>query len=92
MVQGVNEWFASGLIIDAILAAVLIEAVLLVWLGRRRNLPILRWFPSLLAGTALLIVLRLVIAGAEWSLIAAVLVLAGLAHMYDLTRRLEAER
>ncbi len=90
--QAVNEWFTSGLIIDAILAAVLIETVLLLWLGRRRRLSVLRWLPSLLAGTALLIVLRLVIAGAEWSLIASTLVLAGLAHLYDLSRRLQAER
>ena len=91
MVQNVNEWFTSGLIIDAILAAMLVETVLLVWLGKRRGLSVMRWLPSLLAGTALLIVLRLVIAGAEWSLIASILVLAGVAHMYDLSRRLQAE-
>ena len=76
---------------DAILAAVLIEAFLLAWLGRQRGLSVLRWLPSLLAGAALLIAVRMVIADAEWSWIATILGLAGLAHVYDLMHRLEPE-
>lgn len=86
-----TQWFASGLIFDVILAVVLIECLFLAWLGKQRGLAVLRWLPGLLAGAALLLALRLVIADAGWSWVASAVGLAGLAHVFDVMQRLQPE-
>lgn len=74
--------FASGRILDAILAFTVLEAVgLLIWRARGGRAP--RVLASLAAGAALLGAARCMIAGAWWGWSAAFL-LAGLAaHAVD---------
>lgn len=87
-----NEWLASGLVVDIILLALVLEAGLLALLGRVRRLGITIWLPNLAAGAALLVALRLAIADAAWTWVAAALGLALLAHVIDLRLRFEPQR
>ncbi len=84
------DLFASGRIVDLILVAVCIEALLLGALRRtRRRGPVLAdWLPNLVAGAALLLALRLALTQSDWYWIAALLLLSLLAHAADLARRL----
>lgn len=82
--------FASGRIVDLILALVALEAAALWAWGRWRasglpGFPDL--LPNLLAGACLLVALRGALAGAPWPWIAAPLALSLLAHLADLRRR-----
>ena len=84
-----NEWFASGRVIDAILLLVALEFLLLAAL-RRRTGPGLApaamvW--NLLAGTGLLLALRGALTGSGWPWIAGWLVTGLLAHAADLATR-----
>jgi len=84
--------FASGRIIDAILALVALEAVALAaWRWRTgRGLPPAALAANLCAGAALLLALRAALTGAAWSIVA-VWLLAGLAaHAMDLRARIGA--
>ncbi len=92
MLLPMDEWFASGIMIDIILAAVLLECLFLVWLSRRRMKDVTVWLPGLLAGAALLIALRLVIAGTAWSWVAGLLAVALLAHVVDMVFRFGVPR
>lgn len=74
--------FASGRILDMILALTVLEAgALLVW---RRRTDLLG---TLLAGVALLTAVRLAQAGAAWPWLALALLAALLAHLGDLAAR-----
>ena len=83
------ELFASGRLVDLILALVAVEALALAIYFRvtGRGVPIADLLPNLLAGTCLLITLRLALSGAGWLLCCASLAAAGLAHMMDIGRR-----
>ena len=70
--------------VDAILALVVVEAIALLLLRRAAILP------NLLAGFMLLAALRLALGGAGLPAIALCLLLAGIAHAVDLRRRWNA--
>lgn len=89
-----DRWFASGHIVDAILAFMLVEAALLI-LARarsRRGPTALELAVSLSAGAALLLALRAALVGSGWRTIAVWLAVALAAHLWDLSARLRAER
>ncbi len=83
------ELFASGRLVDIILALVVVEAALLTlyWRRRRRGVSPVDLLPNLCAGTFLLLALRATLAGSEWTVACACLAAAGLAHLVDLGRR-----
>ena len=82
--------FASGRVVDVILALVVLEGVALIVLQRIRGhgprLAIL--LPNLLSGAFLLLALRAALAGAWWGWIGLCLTGALLAHLADLLPRL----
>lgn len=84
-----QQWFDSGHIVDAIIALMAIETVLLVALRRR-----VASGPSpaslilmIAAGLFLLIALRGALTGAPWPMLALALFAALIAHLADLWRR-----
>jgi hypothetical protein len=80
---------ASGRLIDLILAATVLEFLLLT-LWRRRSghgVPPAELALDLAAGAALLLALRGALTGAQWTWIAACLTLALVAHLLHLARR-----
>jgi len=79
--------FASGHVIDAILALVACEALVLVAWGRRRVAlrPLLF---NLASGSALMLAVRAALTGAPWWTVAACLLVAFLAHGTELGLRL----
>lgn len=81
--------FYSGRIVDLILMLVVLEAVgLYVYRLRTGRGPVLvQVAPSLLAGAALLLAVRLALAGAWWGWIAVSLACSLVAHMLDLWLR-----
>jgi hypothetical protein len=81
--------FASGRIVDLILALVVLEAVLLAVLHRRtgRAPAPTALAPNLCAGAALLVALRCALTGAWWGWVAAALLAALVAHGWDLSSR-----
>lgn len=87
-----KELFATGRIVDFILAAVALEAVALLALRRRsgRGPGPAALLPNLLAGAALLLALRLSMAGAAWPWLALCLSVALLAHLADVASRWRA--
>jgi hypothetical protein len=76
-----RDLFASGRIVDAVLALTVLEGLLLLWRGRADLMA------TLLAGLALLAALRLALAGAAWPWLALALLAALAAHLADLARR-----
>lgn len=81
--------FASGRIVDVILALTLAEAVGLVAWHRRtgRGVAPADFLGNLLSGVCLLLALRAGLAGAWWGWIALALLAALAAHLTDLARR-----
>ena len=74
--------FASGRVVDAIIAIVVVEALVL-GIRHRRGRPgvsPLQFLPHLAAGLALLIALRAAMGQAAWPWIALALAASGLAH------------
>jgi hypothetical protein len=80
-----EEAFATGAIVDIILAMMALEAVALVALRRRigRGPSPLAIVTSLAAGLFLLIALRIALTGGPWQGIAAALLGSLLAHTAD---------
>lgn len=83
------ELFANGRIVDAVIALMLLEALLLLWLRARlqRGPAPADLLGNLAAGLFLLLALRAALVGAAWLWIAASLTAALAAHLYDLSRR-----
>jgi hypothetical protein len=81
--------FGSGRIVDVVVALMLLEALLLIWLhARHRRGPApADLLPNLAAGLFLLLALRGALVGAHWSWLAASLAAALAAHLVDLARR-----
>ncbi len=81
--------FASGRIIDLILAFTVLEAVALMWWHRRsgRGPPAGAIFGNILAGMCLLLALRVALTGGWWGWTALALLAALLAHAFDLSQR-----
>lgn len=88
------ELFASGRIVDCILAFMLIEWALLALLHHRSNrgLNRLELTVSLSAGLALLLALRAALAGSGWPSVAGWLAASLVAHLWDLKLRWTAAR
>ena len=82
--------FASGRIIDLILALVALEAVGLVLYRRQtgRGLQVPAIVLGLLPGVLLLVAVRAALRGARWEWIALLLALACVAHLVDFRRRM----
>lgn len=82
--------FSSGRIIDLILVMVAFEVAALPWLLKRVGTATTTGdlLPNILAGAALLLAVRLSLAGTAWQWIGAALFAALLAHAWDLARRL----
>ncbi len=68
-------------LVDAVLVLTLLEGAFLLW-RRRVDLVV-----TLLAGFFLVVALRVKVGGADWPLLALVLLAAGMAHAADLVRR-----
>ena len=83
------EWFASGRLVDLILALVVVEVIVLAlyWRATRRGVPLADLLPNILAGAFLLLALRLSLGGFGWQPCCACLAAAGVAHLVDLRRR-----
>ena len=84
-----DEFFATGAVAGAILAAMLVELVVLMWFRRRtgRGPSVAELLTGLGAGAALLLALRASLKGLEWRQIAVWLIVALVAHVADLTLR-----
>jgi hypothetical protein len=85
----VADLFASGRIVDLILALMAAEAVVLAVHYRRtgRGVPLPDLAVNLAAGAGLLLALRAALTGAGWAWTAGWLTLALAAHLADLARR-----
>lgn len=85
------ELFASGRVIDLVLALVALEVFALPWLLRRLSAGVTlgMLLPNIAAGVALMLALRASLTDARWQWIALALFIALLAHLYDLYRRLQ---
>jgi hypothetical protein len=81
--------FATGRIVDLILAFTAIEAALLVAWHRRsgRGPAPADLLSNLMSGVCLMLALRGALVGAWWGWIAAGLLAALVAHLFDLQRR-----
>ncbi len=88
------DWFASGRVIDLVLALVALEIIVLPWLLRKlgSRLSLTQLLPNIVAGMALMLALRASLAGAAWTWIALAMLAALLAHLIDLSLRLRAGR
>jgi hypothetical protein len=86
---GFAAWFESGRIVDAILAFMLLEAVLLLAYRARtgRGVGAADLLANLAAGATLLLALRAALVGGTWLWVAAALAAALVAHLADLSRR-----
>jgi hypothetical protein len=85
----VSELFASGRAIDIVLLVVGLETLLLFLWGRRGGpgLAPLDLLGQLLAGALLLVAVRCALTGADYRLIALLLIASFPAHLFDLARR-----
>lgn len=84
------ELFASGRIVDVALALVALEAAaLLAWRWRRSRGPSsLALIGNLASGAFLMLAVRAALTDADWTIVAACLLGALLAHLADLRLRL----
>ena len=84
-----NDAFASGHIIDAIIALMLLEAVLLGLVHNRtgRGIPLGGALSFLASGAALMLALRAALTGANWQHISAFMLIGLVAHLVDLWTR-----
>jgi hypothetical protein len=87
--QAVADLFATGRVVDCILALMLLEVIAMAWWRHRSgNGPKLtELFASIIAGAALLLALKTALVGAPWSRSAFWLLVALAAHSADLTLR-----
>jgi hypothetical protein len=87
-------WFASGRIVDAVLALVVLEVIALAFLrlAKGRAVPFLGLLVTIAAGVCLLLALRAALAGADWPWVAVALTGSLVAHLADLRTRLRTVR
>jgi hypothetical protein len=83
------ELFASGRLVDLVLAAVVVEAAALIlyWRWGRAGVAPFDLLPNLCAGAFLLLALRVTLADGGWMIACGCLAAAGLAHLADVYRR-----
>lgn len=92
MIDALGGWFASGRIIDLILALVMLEVIALAFLrvAKGRAVPLSGLLLTIAAGACLMLALRAALTGADWWWIALALTAALIAHLVDLRTRLRA--
>jgi hypothetical protein len=85
----ISDAIRTGLAIELILVLVALEGVALTFYHRTtgRGPSASMLVPNLVAGAALLLAVRLALAGAWWGWLAGALLLALLAHLLDLGMR-----
>ena len=85
--------FESGRIVDLILALLVLEATLAIMAARvwRGRLPLSGLLLNIAAGGFLLLALRAVLVGAEWTITGTWLAAAFAAHAGDLIQRLRSD-
>jgi hypothetical protein len=87
--RAVAELFASGRVVDLIIAFVVLEAILVVafrrWTGRGPSVG--GFLACILPGLMLMLALRAALVGADWPWIALCLSAALVGHLTDLYRR-----
>jgi hypothetical protein len=85
----VEQAFASGRVIDAVLVAVVVQALALALWARRtgRGVPPASLLATLAAGAFLLLALRTALAGEWWGWTGLALLAALVAHVVDLRLR-----
>ncbi len=83
------EWFASGRIVDVIVALVALEALLLVGVRLRfgRGPRPAALLANLASGAALMLAVRAALTGADWPIVAAWLLAALFAHLTEMMIR-----
>jgi hypothetical protein len=74
---------SAGGLVDLALGVLVIEAILLAIHYRRTPARLLPWFAGLASGGALLLALRAALAGANWTVIGACMILALVSHGLD---------
>ena len=84
-----RELFVSGRLVDFILVLVVVEAGLIAayWRFTGKGIRALDLLPNLFAGAFLVLALRMVLTGQDWTWSCACLAVAGLAHVVDIARR-----
>lgn len=84
-----RELFVSGRLADLVLILVIVEAALIAgyWRLTGKGIRALDLLPNLFAGFFLVLALRAVLTGQDWTWSCACLALAGLAHVADMARR-----
>ena len=89
-----NDLFASGRVVDLVLAVMVVEALALALYRRStgRGLALIDVVAMLVPGACLLLALRTALAGADGVAIALWLTVALAAHLVDLYRRAIARR
>ncbi len=80
-----------GHLVDLALLVLVLEGVFLARTAASRG-QLRAWFGTLLAGAALLLAMRLIVAGAGWPWVAACMTLALAGHAVDLGTRLTGGR
>jgi len=85
----VSALFASGRVVDVVLALTAVEFVALALWHRRtgRGLATADLVSALLAGVFLMLAVRAALVGAWWGWVALWLLAAGVAHVVELRRR-----
>lgn len=88
-----SAWVANGAMFALVLAVTMAEAVgLIVWHRRTgRGLSAGAVVAMLAAGAFLLAAAALALAGAAWGWVCTCLAAGGVAHLFDLRRRLSAD-
>jgi hypothetical protein len=86
-----TAWFASGHVIDVILALMVLEGGVLAFVRLRtgRGLSLAAIATLLASGGALMLALRAALVGARWEAVSACLMLGLVAHLIDIARRWE---
>lgn len=87
-----SAFVASGAVFDLVIAVLLLEGLVLV-VGALKGRDWLKDMGGfVLAGLGLAVAARAAIGEAQWGVVAAGLVVAFAAHVYDLSRRVKAAR
>lgn len=84
-----EDLFASGRIVDIIIALMVVEAIVLIAYHKStgQGIKVPQVLSNLLAGICLFLALRLAITDAHWTWIGVALAAALAAHVLDLTSR-----
>ena len=92
MFELLAQSFATGAIINALMALLVAEAVLLIALRRHRGLAVASLDAACIVvpGLCLMWAVQLALTDADWRMIGLVLAAGGLVHALDVVRRLRS--